>query len=143
MLLLEDKRPLQAKFHTAHLLRQQRLSKPRLSKPRPKPLLPWRTPVVEQIFVNRIRFIQRTVCEAYGISLDDMLGVGRTGRVAHPRQVAIYLIRTLTQLSLLEIGRRFHRDHSTVIHALRAIERQRQDNCGLDRRINNFKEFLA
>jgi len=53
--------------------------------------------------------------------------------VARPRQVAMYLAKQLTPRSLPEIGRRFGgRDHTTVIHAVRRIEKLRQTDAELD-----------
>jgi chromosomal replication initiator protein len=70
----------------------------------------------------------------YGITREQLKGKRRTNSVALPRQVAMYLMRRMTTLSLSEIGRFFDRDHTTVIHAcdkierLRAADRQMRDN---------------
>ncbi|MEM9429841.1 MAG: chromosomal replication initiator protein DnaA [Pseudomonadota bacterium] len=67
--------------------------------------------------------IIRKVSEHYNVRMADMLGPRRSRNVARPRQVAMYLAKTLTTKSLPEIGRRFGgRDHTTVIHAVRKIE---------------------
>ncbi len=64
-----------------------------------------------------------TVSKHFGIRLQELLGRKRTRSVAYPRQVAMYLARKLTPLSLEEIGMHFGgRDHSTVLHAERTIE---------------------
>jgi chromosomal replication initiator protein len=63
-------------------------------------------------------------CWHFGISLADMKCAGRTADIVRPRQVAMYLTKTLTQLTLPAVGRRFGgRDHTTVLHAVRKIER--------------------
>jgi chromosomal replication initiator protein len=64
--------------------------------------------------------IQRRTCEAFGVSLDDLLSTSRAAPVAWPRQVAMYLARELTDQTLPAIGRAFGgRNHTTVLHACR------------------------
>jgi chromosomal replication initiator protein len=67
--------------------------------------------------------IQRKVAEHYNIRMSDLIGPKRVRTFARPRQVAMYLAKTLTSRSLPEIGRRFGgRDHTTVIHGVRRVE---------------------
>ena len=67
--------------------------------------------------------IQRKVAEHFDIRLADMTSRRRPQNVAFPRQVAMYLSRTLTDRSLVDIGESFGgRDHGTVMHACRVIE---------------------
>jgi chromosomal replication initiator protein len=71
----------------------------------------------------KIEDIQRIVARQYNVSRADLLSSRRTANVVRPRQVAMYLAKTLTLRSLPEIGRRFGgRDHTTVLHAVRKIE---------------------
>jgi chromosomal replication initiator protein len=71
----------------------------------------------------KIEDIQRVVARQYNVSRGDLLSSRRTANVVRPRQVAMYLAKTLTLRSLPEIGRRFGgRDHTTVLHAVRKIE---------------------
>src|SRR3954465_13036550 len=71
----------------------------------------------------KIEDIQRVVARQYNVSRADLLSSRRTANVVRPRQVAMYLAKTLTLRSLPEIGRRFGgRDHTTVLHAVRKIE---------------------
>jgi len=71
----------------------------------------------------KIEDIQRVVARQYNVSRSDLLSSRRTANVVRPRQVAMYLAKTLTPRSLPEIGRRFGgRDHTTVLHAVRKIE---------------------
>jgi chromosomal replication initiator protein len=71
----------------------------------------------------KIEDIQRVVARRYNVSRSDLLSSRRTANVVRPRQVAMYLAKTLTLRSLPEIGRRFGgRDHTTVLHAVRKIE---------------------
>jgi chromosomal replication initiator protein len=67
-----------------------------------------------------VRDIQQRTCEAFGVSLDQMLSTSRAAPVAWPRQVAMYLARELTDQTLPAIGRAFGgRNHTTVMHACR------------------------
>ena len=77
--------------------------------------------------------IQRRVAEHYRIRQAEMTSARRAREVARPRQVAMYLAKQLTPRSLPEIGRRFGgRDHSTVIYAVRQIEKLRMADAELD-----------
>lgn len=66
--------------------------------------------------------IQKEVARYYKLAVDDLRGERRLKPVAHARQVAMYLVRTLTQSSLPEIGKKFNKDHSTVLASVRKIE---------------------
>ena len=69
--------------------------------------------------------IQRRVAEYFQIELHDLRGLKRQRSILHPRQVAMFLCRRLTEASLPEIGRAFGgRDHTTVMHAVGKIERE-------------------
>jgi len=71
-----------------------------------------------------IRDIQQAVCLAYGVTLGDMLSPRRMAAIVRPRQVAVYLARELTLLSLPQIGAKFGgRDHTTVLISHRKIGR--------------------
>lgn len=77
----------------------------------------------------RIDEIQRAICEHFGVSYADLISSRRTQRVVMPRQVGIYICRLLTPRSFPEIGKRFGgRDHTTVLHAVRKIERLRAED---------------
>jgi chromosomal replication initiator protein len=76
-----------------------------------------------------IETIQREVATYFDVKLHDLKGPKRHRAIAHPRMVAMYLARKLTNMSFPEIGSRFGgKDHSTVISAVRKIERL----CGED-----------
>ena len=67
--------------------------------------------------------IQRKAAEFFGLKLSDMRAKNRTKAVAFPRQIAMYLARQLTHMSLTEIGRAFGgKDHTTVLHAVDKIQ---------------------
>ena len=76
-----------------------------------------------------IEYVQKTVCEYFGLKLQDIKAKKRTRDIAFPRQVAMYLCKHLTDSSLSEIGKNFGgKDHSTVIHACKLIgERKNND----------------
>ena len=88
--------------------------------------------------------IQRRVADHYRVRLAEMTSARRSREVARPRQIAMYLSRQLTPRSLPEIGRRFGgRDHTTVIHAIRQIEKLRAGDNELDRDIMQLEAELA
>jgi chromosomal replication initiator protein len=73
--------------------------------------------------------IMQAVVKHYNLRMTDLLGPRRTRTIARPRQVAMYLAKTLTTRSLPEIGRRFGgRDHTTVIHAVKKVESLRDED---------------
>lgn len=71
--------------------------------------------------VPSLAAIQEAVCRLHGLTTDELLSPQRSTRVARARQLAMYLAREMTSLSLAEIARGFDRDHTTVIHAIRAV----------------------
>jgi chromosomal replication initiator protein len=68
--------------------------------------------------------IQEAVASVLGVPREELVSVRRTPRVARARQLAMYLTRELTQLSLAQIAREFERDHSTVLHAIRSVSQR-------------------
>jgi len=91
----------------------------------------------------KIEDIQRIVARHYNVSRGDLLSSRRTANVVRPRQVAMYLAKTLTLRSLPEIGRRFGgRDHTTVLHAVRKIENLVGNDSSLAEEIESLKRQL-
>jgi chromosomal replication initiator protein len=91
----------------------------------------------------KIEEIQRVVARQYNVSRADLLSSRRTANVVRPRQVAMYLAKTLTLRSLPEIGRRFGgRDHTTVLHAVRKIENLVNNDTALAEEIELLKRQL-
>lgn len=88
-----------------------------------------------------IQDIQKQVAEAFDVRIAELNGRRRTAHVAHSRQVAMYLSRQLTDMSLQDIGEAFGgRDHGTVIHAARAVESKMEKDpalCELIARMTN------
>lgn len=91
----------------------------------------------------KIEDIQRVVCKQYNVSKADLLSSRRTRTVVRPRQIAMYLSKTLTPRSLPEIGRRFgNRDHTTVLHAVRKIEEMVKTDRGFADELDVLKRQI-
>lgn len=91
----------------------------------------------------KIEDIQRLVANHYNVSRADILSSRRTATVVRPRQIAMYLAKSLTLRSLPEIGRRFGgRDHTTVLHAVRKIEGMVTTDQELAGEIDHLKRML-
>ncbi|MDP6460349.1 MAG: chromosomal replication initiator protein DnaA [Gemmatimonadota bacterium] len=87
--------------------------------------------------------IQKTVADHFGIPEEAMKVKKRTRSLAHPRQVAMYLSRELTSLSLSEIGNRFGgRDHTTVLHACDRVAKSSSSDPELNRTIGRLAASL-
>ncbi len=90
-----------------------------------------------------IEEIQRRVAEHYNMRLADMTSDRRARAVARPRQVAMFLSKSLTQRSLPDIGRKFGgRDHTTVMHAVRKIEELRQSDSSFAEDVELLRRML-
>ncbi|MGI4851687.1 MAG: chromosomal replication initiator protein DnaA [Janthinobacterium lividum] len=87
--------------------------------------------------------IQKKVAEHFNIKLSDMYSSRRLQSVARPRQIAMYLAKQLTSLSLPEIGRKFGgRDHTTVIHAIKKVEELRESHTSVAEDVDLLKRML-
>ena len=87
--------------------------------------------------------IQTIVCKFYKISKNEVLSPRRSRYLVRPRQTAIYLAKMLTSKSLPEIGRSFsNRDHTTVIHSVKTIERLRKEDSELNINIDSLKNKI-
>ncbi len=90
-----------------------------------------------------VRSIQKAVAEHFGIPADTLRAKTRISRVVTARQVAIYLSRELTPLSLVQIGKAFGgRDHSTILHSIKKIKKTTASDLSLERRIKTLREQL-
>tara|TARA_B100001996_G_scaffold291849_1_gene232043 strand:- start:150 stop:1580 length:1431 start_codon:yes stop_codon:yes gene_type:complete len=90
-----------------------------------------------------IDLIQTIVCKFFKISKNEMLSSRRSRYLVRPRQAAIYLSKLLTSKSLPEIGRAFsNRDHTTVIHSVKTIEKLRKEDNELNINIDNLKNKI-
>jgi chromosomal replication initiator protein len=90
-----------------------------------------------------IDLIQSTVCKFFKISKNEMLSSRRSRYLVRPRQTAIYLTKILTSKSLPEIGREFsNRDHTTIIHSVKTIEKLKEKDQEMTNNINNLKNKI-
>jgi len=90
-----------------------------------------------------IDLIQSTVCKFFKISKNEMLSSRRSRYLVRPRQTAIYLTKILTSKSLPEIGREFsNRDHTTIIHSVKTIEKLKKNDQEMTNNINNLKNQI-
>ena len=91
----------------------------------------------------RIEDIQKVVARHYNVSKNDLLSARRTRTIVRPRQIAMYLAKTMTPRSFPEIGKRFGgRDHTTVLHAVRKIENMVTDDTTLAQEIELLKRLI-
>ncbi|MGE5281562.1 MAG: chromosomal replication initiator protein DnaA [Chloroflexota bacterium] len=89
---------------------------------------------------NPVEEIQRRVSETFGISRAELVGSTRAATPVRARQVAIYLTRELTDLSLPQIGRLYGgRDHSTVLNSIRRAETRYREDDALAARIDSLR----
>ena len=90
-----------------------------------------------------IEEIQKKVAEHFNIRLTDMHSPRRSRSVARPRQIAMYLAKSITSRSLPEIGRKFGgRDHTTVMHAVKKIEELKQEDSNFNEDIDLLKRLI-
>ncbi len=91
----------------------------------------------------RIDDILKAVSQLYGVPKTELLSSRRAQSVVRPRQIGMYLAKKLTSRSLPEIGRRFGgRDHSTVLHAVRKIEKLLAQDEALQQEVNLLTRIL-
>ena len=91
----------------------------------------------------KIEDIQKIVAVHFNVSKADLLSSRRTRTIVRPRQIAMYLSKTLTPRSLPEIGRRFGgRDHTTVLHAVRKVEELMRDDRNLAEEVELLRRMI-
>jgi chromosomal replication initiator protein len=90
-----------------------------------------------------VESIQKTICDFYNIKLGDLKAKRRTKNIAIPRQVAMYLCRKYTETSFPAIGDKFGgRDHSTVIHASKTIEKKIKEDPYMQTTVEKLERNL-
>jgi chromosomal replication initiator protein len=93
--------------------------------------------------VLSLELIQETIAKYFNITVEELKGVKRSNDVTFPRQIAMYLCRSIAQLPLTKIGDGFgKRDHTTVIHACNKIEKEIQNNVSTKRIVESVKNIL-
>ena len=98
-------------------------------------------PAPRRLFVHEIK---RAVADHYGLGDGILEGDSRQRGIARARQIAMYLARTMTTASTVQIGRWFgSRDHTTVIHAIRTIEDMEQRDPDIEQALRTIRQTLA
>ena len=93
--------------------------------------------------VLSLELIQETIAKYFNITVEELKGVKRSNDVTFPRQIAMYLCRSIAQLPLTKIGDGFgKRDHTTVMHACNKIEKEIQNNVSTKRIVESVKNIL-
>lgn len=88
--------------------------------------------------------IQRKTAEYFRIDVEQLCGKARPVNIAQPRQIAMYISRKLTTLSLEEIGKRFGgRNHATVMHAMRVVEQMMSQDEDVKRAVEYLLKILS
>ncbi len=91
----------------------------------------------------RIEDIQRIVAQHYNVPRTELLSSRRTRTIVRPRQIAMYLSKTMTPRSLPEIGRRFGgKDHTTVLHAVRKVESLMAEDSKLSKELELLRRLI-
>lgn len=87
--------------------------------------------------------IQEAVCAQFHVKIAELKSRRRSKTLVHPRQIAMYLCRELTDASYPEIGRQFGgKDHTTIIHACRQVTKAKETDTGLQTTIESLKEQI-
>lgn len=86
--------------------------------------------------------IMKTVADHYDIRLVEMTSKRRTATITMPRQVAMYLCRSLTPSSLPEIGVAFGKTHATILHACRLVEKKMETDSDLRQNVSHLSRLL-
>ena len=86
--------------------------------------------------------IIRTTAQAFGFSVEDVLSASRRQPLVLCRQIAMYLCRELTDLSLPKIGEQFNRDHTTVLHSVEKVKRILRSDRAVFDRVNQLTQEL-
>lgn len=97
-------------------------------------------PVLPQERTTTAQDVIRFVAHHYGVKVADLKGRDNRRSVAFPRQVAMYLLREVLNLSFPEIGRLFNKHHTTVLYSVEQIAQQRRTNPNLDATLISFIE---
>ncbi len=90
-----------------------------------------------------IESVQKTVADHYDLRVGDLLGPKRPKNIAWPRQVAMYLSRTMTDQSFPVIGSAFSRNHATVVHACKAVEKEKSRDITLRQTLSLLQQRIG
>ena len=90
-----------------------------------------------------ISVIQHEVAETFGLTVSDLIARNNSRDIAHPRQIAMYLCKKLTNSTLSEIGRAFNKHHTTVMHGIAKIQRNMTIDQELTTQLNNLIQKVS
>ncbi|MGQ9689051.1 MAG: chromosomal replication initiator protein DnaA [Desulfobaccales bacterium] len=90
-----------------------------------------------------VSLIQQIVCDYYQVNLRELLGKGRQKKLVRARQLGLYFSRLYTNKTMVELGRLFQRSHTSVVHALQTLERDRQLQPRLEQEVKYLEEKMA
>ncbi len=90
-----------------------------------------------------INTIKEVVCEHYQLSPAELISKSRKRRIAQPRRVAIYLAKSILDISLTELGKYFHRHHATILSILNTVEKEINRRSPLAKEIVYLKEKIT
>jgi hypothetical protein len=107
--------------------------------PSPPPRVELVTPLVKR---HPMEVVQRAVAAAYGLELAALIGRQRKVKFVHPRQIAMFICWELRLGTLTPIGRRFKRDHTTVLHAIRQVEKMRRVDLAFEFKLQKMIDDL-
>jgi chromosomal replication initiator protein len=98
----------------------------------------------QQLRENTINSIQEAVASRFDLTVEELKGGSNRRVVVVPRQIAMYLVKQMTDASLLEIGRHFGGKHqTTVMHSIAKIHEQRRSDPALDRTVTKLFASLT
>jgi len=90
-----------------------------------------------------IEVIQKFIADYYRLKPNDLKQKNNSKSISRPRQIAMYLCKSLTSASLPEIGRSFGgKHHSTVIHSIKMVEQMKEKDRDFNNLLNSFVESL-
>ncbi|HMI55174.1 MAG TPA: helix-turn-helix domain-containing protein [Gemmatimonadaceae bacterium] len=141
------------KFHVTAIAKPVTIIEPaREPELPPPPVDPRWIKAIEEVVVEdapdpkgpSVKDIKRCVAQHFNLSLRDLESPRRFAKIVKPRQIAFYLARKLTNRSLPDIGRRFGgKDHTTILHACKLIERNMQTDPQLVQTVRCLEEQLT
>lgn len=97
----------------------------------------------EQKLTIDIESIQKEVAEYYDLRVRDLIGPKRPQHIAWPRQIAMYLSRTMTEQSFPTIGEAFGRNHATIVHACRRVETRQSEDMKLRQTLTQIRQRVS
>lgn len=97
----------------------------------------------EKQYAISIENIQKTVAEHFDLRVSDLVGPRRPQNIAWPRQLAMYLARTMTERSFPVIGDAFSRNHATIVHACQQVERRQHEDVKLRQTLSLLRQRIS